>query len=283
LLQSLSACMKLRIPRIIRGESNALRLRPAWVKLIHRLLLSRFDAFLSIGKANREFYLSYGIAEEEIFTCNYFVDNEWFQQRLNGVYGERDDIRSGWDIKKNDVCFVYAGKLIPKKRVLDLLTAFEKACRMRENIRLLVVGSGELMGPAQRFTSEHKLQVTFTGFLNQTEIVKAYAAADCLVLPSDYGETWGLVVNEAMACGLPTIVSDRVGCGPDLVENRGTGFIFPFGDIHSLAERLVELASDKEKRLQMGNNASEKIKEYSVEKAVEGTLKAIEYAVKGER
>ncbi|HXW69268.1 MAG TPA: glycosyltransferase family 4 protein [Dissulfurispiraceae bacterium] len=280
LLQSLSACMKLRIPRIIRGESNALRLRSAWVKLIHRLLLSRFDAFLSIGKTNREFYLNYGIPEEAIFTCNYFVDNGWFQKRLNEVHEERDDIRSGWDIKKNDVCFVYAGKLIPKKRVLDLLTAFEKACRMRENIQLLVVGAGELMEPAQRFVSEHKLPVTFTGFLNQSAIVKAYAAADCLVLPSDYGETWGLVVNEAMACGLPAIVSDRVGCWPDLVENKVTGFLFPFGDVYSLAERLVELASDKGKLLQMGNNAAEKIKEYSVEKAVEGTVKAIEYVAR---
>lgn len=280
LLQALWACMRLRIPRIIRGESNALRRRPGWIRLIHRLFLSRFDAYLAIGKANREFYRNYGIPEGKIFTCNYFVDNRWFQERFRGIVGERDVIRSGWGIRKDDVCFLYAGKLIPKKRIHDVLQAIEKSYRTNDNIRLLVVGSGELMEAARQFVLEHRLPVTFSGFLNQTEIVKAYAAGDCLVLPSDFGETWGLVVNEAMACGLPAIVSDRVGCGPDLVENSVTGFVFPFGDIDALAGRLLDMASDIEKRLQMGKNAMEKVRGYSVEKALEGTLNAINFVVR---
>lgn len=279
LLQSLWACMGLRIPRIIRGESNALRKRQAWVKSMHRLLLSRFDAFLSIGKANREFYLNYDIPEEKIFACNYFVDTQWFQDKCREVYGGRDDLRSARGIKKNDVCFLYAGKLIPKKRIFDLLQALEKAFRMRQNIHLVIVGAGELMETARRFASEHKLPVTFAGFLNQTEIVKAYAAADCLVLPSDYGETWGLVVNEAMACGLPAIVSDRVGCGPDLVEEGATGYTFPFSNIDALADRMLKIAFDADVRLRMGKNAAVKIDGYSVERAVEGTLQAIHYVV----
>ena len=85
---------------------------------------------------------------------------------------------------------------------------------------------------------EHTLPVSFAGFLNQGEIPAAYAACDALVLPSDYGETWGLVVNEAMACGVPAVVSDAVGCGPDLVEEGQTGMIFPLGDIPALARAI---------------------------------------------
>ena len=80
---------------------------------------------------------------------------------------------------------------------------------------------------------------TFAGFLNQTEISKAYVAADCLVLPSDYGETWGLVVNEAMASGLPCVISDQCGSSVDL-GNVGANTVFPCGDTAALADRLLE-------------------------------------------
>ncbi len=131
------------------------------------------------------------------------------------------------------------------------------------------------MEEANGLVAAHSLPVTFAGFLNQTEVAKAYAAADCLVLPSDYGETWGLVVNEAMVCGLPAIVSDRVGCGPDLVSDGVTGMVFPFGDIEALAQCLVRMATDPALRAAMGARARERVADYSVERAVAGTLAAL--------
>ena len=133
------------------------------------------------------------------------------------------------------------------------------------------------MEEARQFAESRGLPVTFVGFLNQTEITRAYAAVDCLVLPSDYGETWGLVVNEAMACGLPVIVSDRVGCAPDLVEEGLTGAVYPCGDINALAVKLQAFASDPENLVQMGEQARQRIKDYSVEQAVAGTMQAIEF------
>jgi glycosyltransferase involved in cell wall biosynthesis len=122
--------------------------------------------------------------------------------------------------------------------------------------------------------------VTFAGFVNQTEIVRAYVAADCLVLPSDTGETWGLVVNEAMASGLPAIVSDEVGCGPDLVTEDVTGSIFPMGDVDALADRLTRFAGDPAGLRGMGARARERVSsQYSVERAVAGTLAAIDAIV----
>jgi len=89
---------------------------------------------------------------------------------------------------------------------------------------------------------------SFVGFLNQTEIPAAYVAADALVLPSDSGETWGLVVNEAMACGIPTIVSARCGCAEDLPARIDTRLVFPFGDVEELARAMrfaIEAAISK--------------------------------------
>jgi len=278
LLQALHAAKRLGIPRIVRGESNALRTRPWWVRGLHRLLLSRFDAVLAIGKSNREFYLQYGIQQKRIFPCSYFVDNDRFAAQHRRDLRDRDALRAGWSIPEGHTCFLFVGKLESKKRIMDLLRALDDARRSSASIHLLVVGTGELMEEARRFAAERNLPVTFAGFLNQSEISRAYAAGDCLVLPSDFGETWGLVVNEAMACGLPAIVSDRVGCGPDLIEEGVTGAVFPFADVTALSQKLVAFASDSGNLARMGRQACERIKDYSVEAAVAGTMRAIKFA-----
>src|SRR5262249_30567577 len=108
----------------------------------------------------------------------------------------------------------------------------------------------------------------FTGFLNQSEIVRAFVASDVLVLPSDGGETWGVIVNEAMSCGKPCIVSDRVGCGPDLVVSGDTWFLFALGGIAELDDRVVESGSDRPGLEQMGERAVSGMTEYSVPTAV---------------
>ncbi len=280
LLQALWASIRLGIPRIVRGESNALRKRPWLVRMWHRFLFARFDAFLAIGKSNRELYIGYGINTERIFPSNYFVDNGRFEDQLGRDYRERAEIRNGWNIPNGHICFLYVGKLEPKKRVMDLMRAFDLARQASPRIHLLVAGAGELMEEASAFADSRGLPATFAGFLNQTEITRAYAAADCLVLPSDYGETWGLVVNEAMVCGRAAIVSNRVGCAADLVHEGVTGGVFPCGDIDALASKLAEFAADPEKLERMGARARELIKDYSVDQAVAGTLAAVEFVVR---
>src|SRR5207245_2803101 len=101
----------------------------------------------------------------------------------------------------------------------------------------------------------HGVPATFAGFLNQSEIASAYAAGDALVLPSDFGETWGLVVNEAMACGRAAVVSDRVGCGLDLVIPGKTGERFAFGDTQALADIFERWAARRDDVTRMGRAA----------------------------
>ncbi|HUG41906.1 MAG TPA: glycosyltransferase family 4 protein [Longimicrobiales bacterium] len=280
LLQAIRACGRLGLPCLVRGESSGLRPRPAWVRAVHRRLLSRFDAFLAIGEANRRFYRSHGVPGERVFTAPYFADGSRFREQDARLRPRREEIRRQWGIAEEDVCFLFAGKLVAKKRPLDLLRACDLARREEASIRALVAGAGEMERETKRLAARLELPATFTGFLNQSEISRAYVAADCLVLPSDYGETWGLVVNEAMHHGLPAAVSDRVGCGPDLVEDGITGRVFPCADVEALARVLVETARDREGRGAMGRRARRRVARYSAERAVEGTLEAAAFVTR---
>jgi glycosyltransferase involved in cell wall biosynthesis len=116
-------------------------------------------------------------------------------------------------------------------------------------------------------------RATFAGFLNQSELPAAYVAADVMVLPSE-SETWGLAVNEAMACGLPAIVADAVGCAPDLIEEGKTGFTFSVGDSADLAERLERLTRRQDGCFDFSSALHQKLTNYSVRAAVAGTLQA---------
>jgi len=119
------------------------------------------------------------------------------------------------------------------------------------------------------------LPVSFTGFLNQSEMVKAYLASDCLVLPSDSGETWGLVVNEAMALGRPALVSNQAGCHADLIESGETGDLFEFDNWQMLAEKLVAMSGSKENLERMGQIAKSRIQRYSPSAAAAGIKQAV--------
>ena len=283
-IQLLRACRQYDVPCIVRGESNAIRPRTWWKGQIHKRLLAKYSAFLNIGKSNREFYVQNGVTDEKIFFAPYCVDNERFELSYEALSQERDSIRVQWGISSTDFTFLFCAKFIEKKCPLDLLNALSIVFRKNEHwtkrIHLLMVGDGKQKIECEEFVRRRKLPVTFTGFMNQTEIVRAYVASDCLVLPSDYGETWGLVVNEAMACGLPAIVSDRVGCHKDLVCSGQTGEIFPFGDHNALAELLASLVSNPAKMRSMGNCAKQKVADYSFENAVKGCIEAIKFVCK---
>jgi glycosyltransferase involved in cell wall biosynthesis len=274
LLQALRVLRRMSVPVLVRGESNALRPRPLWKRWAHRALLARFDGALAIGASNRDFLRQGGVPEDRIFAAPYAVDGRLFA-RLAEEPGLREASRARWRIPEPSACFLFAGKLEPKKRVVDLVAAAEALHRERPDTHLLVVGTGASEPAVREAARPLGAAVTFAGFLNQGEMPAAYAAADCLVLPSDYGETWGLVVNEAMACGLPAIVSDRVGCGPDLVRDRGTGFVVPFGDVGALAEAMRRIAADGDARRRMGETARRVVRDFSVERAVEGTAEGV--------
>lgn len=248
----------------LRGESNDLAsIPPLWRRLGKQFLLGQFfnriRNFLYIGKANRRLYESYGIPAGQLYPAPYCVDNERFIKQSERIRSERLNIRRAWGIPEHAFCVLFAGKFVPKKRPFDLITAALDPRLRGRPIHLLFVGSGELGCGIRRacnvvFDAEPLNagenggsfnvagpRASFVGFLNQAEISKAYVAADCLALPSDQRETWGLVTNEAMASGLPAIASDACGCSEDLISPINAKFRFPLGDTGAIAEAMLTL------------------------------------------
>jgi glycosyltransferase involved in cell wall biosynthesis len=245
--QAIRACRGYGVPVLVRGDSQLATPRSAVVRYAKRALypqlLKQFDGFLSVGKRNREYLQHYGVPAERIFFAPHFVDNDWFREKTREARPQRDILREKWNLPRAALVALFVGKFIPKKRPLDLLHA---AARVRErNLEVIpaFIGSGELEADLRQTASNLNVPALFEGFRNQSELPAFYAAADVLALPSDGGETWGLVVNEAMACALPAIVSDAVGCAPDLIEEGVTGFTFPVGNTEALGERLLQIES----------------------------------------
>ena len=277
MLQCLRAAVHSSKPVLVRAESNGL----APVSLLQRLkakwLLGGVTRLLPIGTANRLYYERLGLAARIGDEVPYFVDNAFFSTREQDARARRDDLRRGFGIPLDAGCFLFAGKFVNKKRPRDVLAALARLSSGQGKSHLLMVGSGELEAQLRQEARTRGLSVSFAGFLNQSGMPEAYAVADCLVLPSDYGETWGLVVNEAMACGLPAIVSDHVGCGPDLIRDAETGWIFSYGDTDALAasmSRFMEL--NPLARETLSANARGRVtKGHSIERARDGTLAAV--------
>ncbi|MFH5805526.1 glycosyltransferase family 4 protein [Alienimonas sp. DA493] len=276
MLQTLLACRRLSVPCVVRGEANDLRVRPWWVRRIQSLLVNRYAACCPIGTASRAFYRARGVPGRRLFDAPYCVENDRFAgAAAAGTVGEA---RTRFGIPEDRTVALFSGKFEEKKRPLDFLKAIaEVADAPGPAPHALLVGDGSLRGECEAFVRARGVPATFAGFVNQSEIPLAYRAADLLVLPSDAGETWGLVVNEAMACGRPVIVSDRVGCGPDLIESEGigaTGAIFPLGDVRQLAQLLADLGRDRDRLRRMGAAAQERVATYSPAAAAAGLAAA---------
>jgi glycosyltransferase involved in cell wall biosynthesis len=273
-LQALQACRRMDVPCLVRGEANLLRPRPWWKRAAHRRLVRQYAGCLYIGRANRHFYERHGVGTPRLFPAPYCVDNRRFGERAAEGDTRVAELRRGLGIPEDATSFLFSGKLIPKKHPLELLQAFRALAGAVGCVHLLIAGDGELRPACEAYAAAHRLPVSFAGFLNQSQIAEAYLAADCLVLPSDHGETWGLVVNEAMACGRPAIVSDQVGCAADLIVEHETGRTFSFGDWSELAERMAELAGGRRRLRQMGETAKRHIAAYSPEAAADGITRA---------
>ncbi len=272
-LQTLRACRRHRVPCLVRGEANLLRPRPWWKHIVHGHLVRQYAACLYIGQANRDFYRRHGVPEERLFPAPYCVENSRFTSSGQGL--PRAELRRQWNIPEQGLCFLFSGKLETKKHPLELLQAFRDVTAGGHPAHLLIAGDGPLHTVCEQYVRQHGLPVTFTGFLNQSRMPDAYRAADCLVLPSDHGETWGLVVNEAMCCGLPAIVSDQVGCRADLIIEGETGASFPFGDWSALTIAMSRWAREPARVREMGQAVRKHIDNYSPDVAVQGIERAI--------
>jgi glycosyltransferase involved in cell wall biosynthesis len=242
LLQAVWAAKRLGIPVCTRGDSQLATRRSLPKRMLKRIthtsLLRVFNAALFVGKHNCDYYVHYGYPRERLFHSPHAIDTARFSTAATPQ--DRLRVRSGLGIGPDAHLVMFAGKLMPVKRPLDLVASIDVLRQKGADVQLLIVGSGELGEALQTKAQELKVPLHNLGFQNQSQIPAAYAAADALVLPST-SETWGLVCNEALACGTPIVVSNSVGCAPDLAADGHVGRTFRTGDTEDLASALADL------------------------------------------
>jgi glycosyltransferase involved in cell wall biosynthesis len=258
-----------KMPIIFRGDSTLLNESAGFSlkKLARRLFLrwvySHVDYAFYTGKANKDYFIEHGLKEDQLKLAPHAVDNDRFSKE--GI--ERDSLAQKWrrqlGINDHEVVFLFAGKLEPKKDPIILLRAFQKL--NQKDIRLVFAGHGVLESKLKSLADGNS-QVVFLPFQNQQIMPILYRLANVFVLPSKGpGETWGLAINETMACSKPAIVSDRCGCAPDLIIPGVTGYIFKAGDQQDLL-RKVQACLNKQQLHKMGVDAKHHIANFSFER-----------------
>jgi glycosyltransferase involved in cell wall biosynthesis len=274
--QAVWACRRCGIPVFVRGDSQLLTprsiLKSVAKEVLYRIMLRQFDGFLCVGERNREYLLHFGISQQKIYPAPHFVDNDWFSEQARQSDG--DHLRSEWGCGAGDYVIMFVGKFIPMKRPQDVIEAVAKL-PLPDRPLVVFVGSGELESSLKEQCATSSIRAVFAGFRNQSELPACYAAADALVLPSDGRETWGLVVNEAMACGTPAIVSQSCGSCADLVQDDITGYKFAMGDTTALAKCIGRMKTKLDCQYDWRPALREKLNRYSVDSCVAGTLAAV--------
>jgi glycosyltransferase involved in cell wall biosynthesis len=276
-LLAMAACRATGTPIMMFGDSSYPPPETTIPRKIRGLFLRAVTAltsrFLVSGALNADYYAHYGADRKHFFGVPWAIDNERFANASRFEAGEREAMRARFGIRPGDVAIVFSAKLVARKDPMTLLRACAQM-RQRHRAALVFLGDGELRPALDAFVREEQLErVTFAGFVNQTELPKYYAMCDVFVLPSLY-EPRGSVINEAMACGLPVIVSDRTGAIGDIVREGENAFVFPAGDAARLATGLDRLADDGV-RARMAERSRELIAAWDYRSGVEGVKAAL--------
>src|SRR5215471_16965875 len=271
---------KAKRPILFRGETtDHARDRSAVKALARDVFLRqcyrRSAKLLYIGRHSYQHFKRLNCPDEKLLFSPYCVDTSPFRVDDNDRAKMRPATRQKLDLNEEDVVLLFSGKLSHRKGPDLILQAVKRApAELREKISVVFLGSGQLKDELDRMAQEPpQVKAIFPGFQNQTQLSRFYHAADLLILPSRESETWGLVVNEALHHGLPCVVSEAVGCAPDIVDTDVTGAIFETGSSQSLASALQQVFG-LIRRDETRRNCRQKVSAYSIENAASGIAEA---------
>jgi glycosyltransferase involved in cell wall biosynthesis len=278
--QGIFAARRLSIPVLVRGDSHLdtprSRMKKLAKSMLYPTMMRSFDAALYVGQRSRAYYEHYRFPRSRLFFAPHCVDNEWFAERATPA--ARLAVRQSQRIAPGAKVVLFAGKLIDLKRPLDLVHAVGKLVREGRELSVMIAGAGSLMHTIEREARALKVPLVLLGFCNQSQMPATYAASDVLVLPSQQ-ETWGLVANEALASGLPIVVSSACGCAPDLAQDKTAGRVFATGDVDALADALRDLFDQPPTHTDLARKA----RNYSIAAAVDGIHAALRATATGGR
>jgi glycosyltransferase involved in cell wall biosynthesis len=288
-LHAVSAAKLLNIPVLVRAEPTLddrprSSLKLAAKKLFFAFLRQMVGCVMPIGTKNAEYWQASLGNETPMFLMPYAVDNEYFSSRAAQAAPNREDLRRALKLNLGLPIFLFASKLQRRKRCIDLVEAFlrlSSAPGVDPPAYLLIAGDGEERPAIERRISESGTQnIRMLGFQNQSEMPRLFDLCDVFVLPSVY-EPWGLIVNEVMNAARAVVVSDQVGCGPDLIRDGVNGFVFPAQNVDALSRVLRRFLDEPTLASTMGTSAAETIAGYSFQQDVEGLRRALAFAVPG--
>jgi glycosyltransferase involved in cell wall biosynthesis len=283
---ALAAAKRYGTPILFVSDSHSLRswrAKSSWMlgtkKILLRWIFSLADGVVVSSSGGVEYLRSLGFPGERIVLAPTAVDNNWWTQQA--AKADRNAARAAWKIPPDGLVALFCAKLQPWKGPMDLLVAFARA--NVTNSFLVFAGDGPERNNLERRAAELGLsdRVRFLGFVNQSQLPSVYCAANLFVLPSLF-EPFGLVVNEAMLCGLPVAVSDRVGAKFDLVRPGENGYVFPAEDVDALAAILGRILPDAQERARMGSAARRRMETWSPREYANNIVRAIRAVGKGQ-
>jgi len=253
-----------KIPIYFRGDSTLIDETGGIKQLLRRLYLKwiyrNTDYAFYVGKNNKEYFLAHGVAEDKLFFAPHAIDNNRFNDSTGEYQKEASKMRDELKIPKEDVVVLFVGKFESKKNPLILIEAAKKIDD--SSLHFVFVGNGDWEDEMKN-QSTGMSNIHYLAFQNQSRMPVIYYMADILALPSQGpGETWGLVVNEAMACGRAILVSTKAGCFSNLVKNGKNGYIFESGNVNECVESIKKM-NNKKTCEEMGKQSQKMIQTWS--------------------
>jgi glycosyltransferase involved in cell wall biosynthesis len=254
------------VPVLFRGDSHLLSPTPLWKRMAKQILLRQIfrypSLFLDVGLHNRRYYQHYGVDSSRLFHCPHSVDVERFRASADHFEAEARRWRGELGIGADDLVVLFVGKFEAKKQPLELMRVL--AGWANPAVVCVLVGGGEFGPQISALAASHPARFRVISFQNQAAMPVVYRLGDLLVLPSIRWETWGLAVNEALACNRPALVSDQVGCAPELIQPGVTGQVFRAGDWSDFGSRLQSLTEDRARLRAMGLAAGKLASGFSI-------------------
>ena len=261
-----------RIPIYFRGDSVLLHERTGWRKLFRRVFLSwvyqHVDFALYVGSHNRSYFIRHGLRPEQLVFSPQAMDIARFAEP-NALYDRQAlERKEALGIPADHLTVLFAGKMTRVKNPAFVLDLAEVCAELP--VSFLLVGDGYLKEGLMR-RAEGRPNVHFLSFQNQSMMPAVYRMGDVFIMPS-LSETWGMGVNEAMACGKPVMASEMVGSAVDLVQEELTGIVFSLGDIRKCVDYLRRVSADRRLLEQMGANARTHIQFFSFSHIVDSVV-----------
>lgn len=268
-------CKKTKLPLLLWSESTAhdTRRRSSVVEFLKKCFTSHCTAFAAAGKSSRDYLIQLGAPEDRIFIAPDAVDVDLYTQAAERARRCTAEVRARHNLPKH--YFLYAGRLVVEKGVFDLLASYATLeAHERSQTGLVFAGDGACASElAKRAARISPGCVRFTGFVHREQLAELYALAEALVFPT-HSDPWGLVVNEAMACGLPIIASDVAGCVADLVADGENGFVVPAGEVAELTSAMHRIVNNPEQTSRMGARSAMRIQAFTPQACADGIAQA---------